>query len=82
MIKFMANGQDKNILGLAITEENVKRLKEGQPIIINGQEVGIDGLDILLMYGKDTRTIRHKLKDFIGEDTELRVGLQHEKPGN
>ena len=32
MVKFLAAGEKVNIVGLGLTEENLNRLKKGQPI--------------------------------------------------
>ena len=56
MVKFSSTGHDdKVLLGLGISELNVRRLKEGMPIYIKDDELeqltGWNG-NILLMYGK------------------------------
>ena len=48
MIKFTSN----NLIGLGLTSENIKRLKQGQPIAIKGTEIG-KSHDILIFYGKN-----------------------------
>lgn len=48
MIKFTSN----KLIGLGLTSENIKRLKQGQPILVKGSEIGKNH-DILILYGKN-----------------------------
>lgn len=59
----------KGDMVLGISEENVKRLKEGQPIKFNMKEIlGIDA-DCVIMYGETERHIMHDLE--IGPSTKI-----------
>ena len=46
MIKFRAG----NLVGLGLSKMNIRKLKEGKPILVEGAELGIE-LDIFVMYG-------------------------------
>jgi hypothetical protein len=60
MVKFKATG-DRNLIGLGLSEENVKRLKEGMPIFIEKEKLEIP-FDILIFYGKTEKDIENDLK--------------------
>ena len=64
MIKFTLPKQNgSTILGFGITEANVERLKQGQPIAFDLSELGIEGYEVLIMYGKDQKDIGSQLKE-------------------
>lgn len=73
MIKFKAFHAKKErfFVGLGLSDENVRRLINKQPIYIDGTEMGCDH-DILIMYGKTEKLMYEDLKDLIGPETELR----------
>jgi hypothetical protein len=52
--KLVGGGQPVILLGLEA--ENVKRLKEGKPILVLGADLGID-FDIYIVYGKTVKEI-------------------------
>lgn len=57
MIK--AKSKDGLII-LGIDKENVKRLQEGQPIYVRGQDLAIAN-DIVIVYGETTAAIQKDL---------------------
>ena len=71
MIKFKIEGAEKPLIGFGITEENVKRLKLGRPILINLQEMGIN-VDILICYGETELELVETLKPYISDRTVIR----------
>lgn len=52
MIKWKGGVGDRLLIGIGLEEGNITRLKAGQPLVINGTEMGLD-YDILVHYGKD-----------------------------
>jgi len=53
MIKFKAeDGAGRPIVGLGLSEENVKRLKDGQPILVKLSDLGMGDTVITIFYGK------------------------------
>jgi len=75
MIKaIMKNKDSDNILLLGISEENVNRLKEGKPIHIKGDELGIDN-DVLIVYGETEEDLYKDLRPYIVPETRV-----HSKP--
>jgi hypothetical protein len=73
MIKFRGkNEKGKDLLGIALSELNVKKLKEGMPILVD-DDTFFDG-QILLMYGRTEEEIVEELKDMMDmSNTEIRV---------
>lgn len=65
MIKFTSTGKKTTLIGLGISEENVRRLKNAQPILVKGTELGFEWLEIIIFYGRDeqelTKTVLNTL---------------------
>jgi hypothetical protein len=55
------NGSQLVMLGLA--EENIKRLKSGDPVYLHLDELGIEGIDVLIHYGITKEAIIKDLQD-------------------
>lgn len=71
MIKFkFARKDGKPCLGFGLSAENVKRLKEGQPIVVDCFEMGVD-VEIMIFYGETEQAIYDDLKEFIGKETKV-----------
>lgn len=69
MIKFKVTGERGEVhLGFGISERNVELLKQGKPIHIDLNEMGING-SIMILYGKTEAEVLSMLKPFIGKDT-------------
>ena len=66
----MKSKEGKDILLLGLSGENVKRLKEGKPIHINGSELGL-GNDVVVMYGETEAHLYKELKPMIGSQTRV-----------
>ena len=60
-----------NLVLLGLSNENVKRLKEGKPIHIYGAELGIER-DIVIVWGKTEKEILKSLKPMISAQTIVR----------
>lgn len=48
---------------LGISKENVKRLKDGQPILLNLSDIGLPDQEIMIMYGETEKSIAKQLND-------------------
>jgi hypothetical protein len=73
MIK--ATCHDKNgrtIALLGITDMNIVKLREGKPIQIHGEEMGLGPIDIWIITGKDESEIQQMLAPLIGPQTNVR----------
>jgi len=68
LIKFTTMGDRSTLIGLGITEENVRRLKEGDPIFIKGKELGFDWLEIIIFYGQDEDRLTKMIKELASID--------------
>ena len=52
MIKFTAKNENGNkVVGLGLSGANVSKLMEGKPIHIRLEEMGIPGMEIVILYG-------------------------------
>lgn len=78
MIKATARGNGRTLVLLGITDQNIARLREGRPIHIHGEEMGIGPLDICIITGKDEADLVKTLKPMIGDETAMR-DLRSEK---
>lgn len=57
---------------LGLSDENLRRLKLGQPIKFNLKEVGLQDMDVVIFNGKDESTMIDMVKDKIGPDTIIK----------
>lgn len=73
MIKFRA-GKNGKLVGLGLSKINLKKLKAGQPILVDGSEIGIEN-DILIMYGTTENDIIRELQKngLIDRPTEIKI---------
>lgn len=73
MIKFRA-GENGKLVGLGLSKMNLKKLKAGQPILVNGSDIGIEN-DILIMYGATEKDIIKDLQEngFIKTPVEIKI---------
>jgi len=75
MIKFTARRENgRQIIGIGISAVNVERLKEGKPIHVNLEEMGLPWkAEILLMYGETEQAMADELSEagMIGPETLL-----------
>jgi len=78
MIKFKGESEGKEVLGMALSELNLKKLKEGMPILVNDPTF-FDG-QILIMYGKTEKEIVEELKNVfdINDDTIIREDVDQQ----
>jgi len=66
----MRTKEGKDILLLGLSGENVRRLKDGKPIHINGSEMGL-GNDIVIMYGETEAHLYKELQPMVGAETDV-----------
>lgn len=58
MIKTLINAPNgTKIVGLGLSEGNIQKLKSGQPVYLHLDELGIEGIDVLIHYGKTEEAI-------------------------
>jgi hypothetical protein len=56
VIKAIANADDKKVIVLGLSRENMRRLLEGQPIEIDWAEVGVDDQPNIVILGGETES--------------------------
>ena len=69
MIKFKAQGSDGPLLGFGLSEENIQKLKQGQPIAVDLAEMGCSRGRVLIFYGRTEKEMAQDLREFIGPET-------------
>ena len=70
MIKFTATTGDGNrLIGIGLSDGNLERLGKRQPIKIDGESIGIEGLEILIFSGKTEESMASGLAEMITADT-------------
>lgn len=62
MIKAKLNNGD---LVFGLSAENIKRLKDGQPIVINMKDVGLEERRIMITYGETEEKLYEKMLEHI-----------------
>ena len=63
MIKFLYEKEESTLVGLGISEENVRRLKDDQPIVVKLSDMGITtDIQVLIFYGKDEKEMEKTLR--------------------
>ncbi len=58
----MMKAKKGNMLILGLSDENLRRLKNDEPIKFNMVEVGFPDIDVLIFNGKDEQTMRQMVK--------------------
>lgn len=70
MIKGVLNNQvARPTILIGLEAGNITKLKEGKPIHFHAEEIGIEGYDVMLVYGDTKDSILHELKE-VGLDIE------------
>lgn len=77
MIKFTAQRAARKLIGLGISEGNIKKLKQGKPIHIFGEELGFSNVEIMIFYGATEQKMQEDLSEFIGPETRIHTGDNH-----
>ena len=80
MIKFGGDNEGRKVIGLILEPGNIERLKEGKPILVNGEELNTPGIDIIIDYTDDVLAKAKELRPMIGEHTIIksyREGQEH-----
>lgn len=72
------SGDGRKIVLLGITDMNIVKMREGKPIQIFGEEMGLGKLDIWIITGKDEATLQQMLSPMITSETRVR-DLREEK---
>ncbi len=72
MIKFVSRPRKNKapLVGLGLSEENIKRLKQGRPIRLDLKDLGLRPTEIMIFYGATEVDMRGEL---------IRLGLIDDK---
>lgn len=74
MLKLAATTKDgKKLVGLGLSAENVARLVMGDEIVLDLDEFGLPGAQLLLFAGQTEEGMAAGLSELIGPDTKLHV---------
>jgi len=71
MIKMSGQSKGRKVLVFGLSHMNLKKLKEGLPIFIHGEEMGNPGMDMIIFSGKDERSMEEMVRPFLSPDTEV-----------
>ena len=73
MIQFVANkdGPGGPMLGLGLSRDNLRLLKEGRPIIVDLTTIGLPPGKVMLFYGHTEAAMAKALLPFISEETTV-----------
>lgn len=69
MVKFTGERDGVPLIGLGLSRENLKRLKDGQPIVVHLADLNLPPGQILIFYGTTEAAMAKTLLPHIGEDT-------------
>lgn len=71
MIKMIGQGPNGSMVIFGLSHENLRRLKDGQPIKVNMAELGQEG-EIIIFSGETEATMQAELANLIGPTTTVK----------
>jgi hypothetical protein len=71
MLKAVLLGGELVLLGLS--EEDVRRLRQDQPILFDGGEIGLPGMKFGIFWGRDEADLSRRLNEKLREGATRRV---------
>ena len=72
MIRFRATtGDGRTIIGLGLSDRNIELLRKDKVIEIKGETVDLQGLEIMIFWGRTEYEMTEALARHIGPDTVL-----------
>lgn len=76
MIKFSSTLNGNPVIGLGLSEANIKKLREGMPILITTEDtkklLGVE-CSIMIMYGRTEKEITKMLEPLITPETNINM---------
>lgn len=60
-----------NMIILGLSDENIKRLKQDQPIKFNLKDLGLQDMEVLIFSAKNEQAMYELFKGQIGPDTKF-----------
>jgi len=61
-----------NLIILGLSDENLRRLKNNEPIRFNLKDLDLQDIDVVIFNGKDENTMLNTFLDQIGPETKLK----------
>ncbi len=82
MIRFGGRTFDgRKIIGLALGNKNLKRLKKGEPIYLDGKTVGAPGVVVVIAHAETSEKVMEEIRRVAAEtgttSKELSTMLEH-----
>lgn len=79
MVRFeMVGTNGRQIIGLGLSDENIKRLKDKQPIYFSLEEFGFEESSVVIMWGKTEGEIAAELTEFVRQQNgTVTEGLEY-----
>lgn len=74
MLKVAIRRRGRPVVGLGLSDENVRLLTDGKPIMLNLKELGLSNIELFIFHGATEADMRGDLikHGLITEDTEQR----------
>ena len=79
MIKMSGTSGKRKVILLGLSEGNLMRLREKKPIVINGEEMNMPDLDIIICWGETEDKLAEELSYLIGPETRQRDHREEKK---
>lgn len=79
MLKFLSRGENRTLVGLGLTNENLRRMQEGLPVHLKLSEMGLEGpqgeIEFFVYHGKNEESLKRELEKggLIGPETEEHI---------
>jgi hypothetical protein len=80
VLKFLSTNRERALVGLGLTDENLRRMQEGKPVYVKLSELGVDEhranqVEVFIYHGADEESLRRQLDEagLITPETESRI---------
>jgi hypothetical protein len=67
------DGKPTKFVVFGLSHMNLARLKEGQPIKVDGAEIGMSGVDFLIFSGPTEREMAREMAELVGPNTRVNI---------
>lgn len=78
MIRWVGERLGRKLIGFGLEEGNLQRLREGKPIYVYGEEMGLP-FDITIYYGKDMQMLMEMTKPGLKPDSVIQDHRERKK---
>ena len=66
-------GKPVRLVVLGLSHGNLDRLRQGHPITVDGGEVGLPGVELLIFSGETEQSMAREVAEFIGPETATKI---------